>query len=247
MKKIQRTYKSIFFLFNNTALPHYPVVKKNTVTEKIVRNLSPLKSLSFLFPLFLPILISCSNEKSSQKDFKDTTPQIETQSFKLKTSVCDRTEEIKKAILEETNQTNCQNVSSEHLSQVIGLKIITDTLVNLKSHDFHGLTHLTELAIAFNRNLKTLPPRVFSELTNLEQLVLNNNQLKILPPETFSGLTNLKRLSLDNNQLESLPPLIFSNLKSLKIIVLTNNPFSDEEKTRITEELKNKKTLTLEI
>lgn len=75
-------------------------------------------------------------------------------------------------------------------------------------------------------SLSTIPNFIFSNLTNLEVLVLTKNtKLHSLPKDTFSGLTKLVELYLYTNNFSSLPAGLFQNLQSLQILSLYNNTF----------------------
>ena len=105
---------------------------------------------------------------------------------------CERTEQVRDAILAKLGETDCGNVGSEELATVSGtLNLVGKQITSLQSDDFYGLTALT-------------------------RLWLNNNQLESLPEGIFSGLTALTQLTLYDNQLESLPEGIFSDLTALK-------------------------------
>ena len=138
--------------------------------------------------------------------------------------LCERTEQVRDAILAKLGETNCGNVGSEELATVSGtINLVNKQITSLKSDDFYGLTALTALWLN-NNQLESLPEGIFSGLTALTQLTLYNNQLESLPAGIFSDLTALRSsLQLQNNQLESLPAGIFSGLTALTGISLHNN------------------------
>nr|AIO11782.1 variable lymphocyte receptor type A [Petromyzon marinus] len=97
-----------------------------------------------------------------------------------------------------------------------------NSLVQLSSNAFQGLTKLTWLALEYNQ-LQSLPPGVFDHLTELKNLYLAGNQLKSLPSGVFDSLTKLTWLNLQQNQLQSIPEGIFNKLASLQTLYLSNN------------------------
>ena len=129
---------------------------------------------------------------------------------------CERTEQVRDAILAKLGETDCGNVGSEELATVSGtLNLVGKQITSLQSDDFYGLTALTRLWLN-NNQLESLPEGIFSGLTALTQLTLYDNQLESLPEGIFSDLTALSSsLQLQRNQLESLPAGIFSGLTAL--------------------------------
>nr|AIO11786.1 variable lymphocyte receptor type A [Petromyzon marinus] len=97
-----------------------------------------------------------------------------------------------------------------------------NSLVQLSSNAFQGLTKLTWLALDQNQ-LQSLSPGLFDHLTELKNLYLAGNQLKSLPSGVFDSLTKLTYLSLNDNQLQSVPDGVFDKLGNLERLQLTNN------------------------
>nr|AIO08105.1 variable lymphocyte receptor C [Petromyzon marinus] len=97
-----------------------------------------------------------------------------------------------------------------------------NSLVQLSSNAFQGLTKLTWLALEYNQ-LQTLPVGVFAHLTELGNLGLSRNQLKSLPPRVFDSLTQLTLLTLNNNQLQSIEAGLFDKLTNLQTLDLQAN------------------------
>nr|AIO11799.1 variable lymphocyte receptor type A [Petromyzon marinus] len=97
-----------------------------------------------------------------------------------------------------------------------------NSLVQLSSNAFQGLTKLTWLALDYNQ-LQTLSAGVFDRLTSLEKLYLNVNQLKSLPPGVFDRLSKLTWLNLGGNQLQSIPAGVFDKLTNLDRLDLDTN------------------------
>nr|AIO11824.1 variable lymphocyte receptor type A [Petromyzon marinus] len=97
-----------------------------------------------------------------------------------------------------------------------------NSLVQLSSNAFQGLTKLTWLALDGNQ-IESLPAGLFDQLAELKQLYLQTNQLKSLPATLFDRLTSLEKLYLAQNQLTSLPPGVFDRLTKLTTLSLSTN------------------------
>ena len=163
--------------------------------------------------------------------------------------ICDRTQQVRNAILEAVDADDCAAVDSESLAGVVSLWLPSTQLTALRAGDFDGLTRLGELALHENElttlpdgvfdgldsmhtlhltdNLLTsLPSGVFDSLTSLQWLLLNRNRLTDLPGGVFDGLANLRFLYLDDNRLTALPAGAFDDLASLGELGLSNNRFT---------------------
>ena len=183
--------------------------------------------------------------------------------------ICDRTEAVKKIILEKIGKQDCSKVTDKDLKTIISLDFGGSSITNLflpelKVGDFSGLTSLQELDISDNF-LSKLPKGIFSGLTSLRKLSCSRNDLNILQEDVFSGLTSLQELNLSGNyfssedlpkgiflgltslrnldlsvcQLEDLPEGMLSGLTSLQRLDLRYYAFSKKERERIKQELKN--------
>ena len=122
-------------------------------------------------------------------------------------SVCDRTPQIRDAIMEKIavidSEIECQDddLLKLTLSEIAALELDGKFITFLKSGDFSGLSSLTHLYI-YNNDLTSLPPGIFSGLSSLEMLYLDNNSLTSLPPDIFpAGLSRLEVVSMTNNPL----------------------------------------------
>ena len=165
--------------------------------------------------------------------------------------VCDRTPQIRDAIMAQVGIGDCAAVTAEGLGLVrildledsptisalydddfAGLQNLT--YLNLGDHALHdlptdlfsGLTRLTTLRLSGNQ-LDVLPSGVFSELQALQTLSFQNNQIRDVPAGLFAGLTNLEWLHLGRNQLHTLPPDLFAELSSLEYLNLRNNEITE--------------------
>ena len=139
------------------------------------------------------------------------------------TAVCDRTEQVRDAIMAAVPEvTDCADVTDAHLAAIARLSLRSGSIMALAAGDFAGLTSLVWLWLDENR-LTSLPEGVFAGLTSLETLWLCKNQLTSLPDSVFVGLTSLRTLYLNSNRLTSLPEGVFAGLTSLKWLWLNKN------------------------
>ena len=143
--------------------------------------------------------------------------------------VCDRTPEVRDAIVEKVPDVNdCGDVTEAHLAEIDGVLDLqgpytpywgdTTGLPNpipeLKAGDFSGLSMLEGLRLHFN-DLTTLPQGLFHGLSSLKTLNLGSNHLTTLSAGVFAGLSSLRTLALSGNPLTTLPAGIFSGLTEL--------------------------------
>ena len=134
--------------------------------------------------------------------------------------VCDRTRQVRYALMIETDIRDCAEVEPHHLSEIIVVGLGSLDIASLYADDLAGLVNLQTLHLS-NNVLAELPSGLFSDLGNLRSLDLSSNQLTSLPRDIFDALTNLRSLSLSSNQLSALPPDIFSDLVSLDSLGLS--------------------------
>ena len=138
--------------------------------------------------------------------------------------ICDRTEQVRDAILEMLDHvSDCADVTAADLSGITGfLGVLSNEALTLKSGDFAGLDNLNTLFLDGNQ-LSALPEDVFAGLGSLEELWLNHTQLSELPEDVFAGLGSLEELWLSSNQLSELPEDVFAGLGNLKMLRLSDN------------------------
>ena len=129
--------------------------------------------------------------------------------------VCDRTPQVRDALVAATRASTCGEVTAMHLSGVRRLRILTAGITELQADDFSGLDSLEELFLEDNY-LTALPEEIFRGLGRLEILSLRRNPLTSLPAGIFVGLDNLRDLGLSDTSLTGLPGGIFSGLSSLQ-------------------------------
>ena len=136
-------------------------------------------------------------------------------------SVCDRTPQVRDAIVALVPVSHCADITDGHLAGIGNLNLSGGSIETLQEGDFAGLTALRSLNLS-NNSLTGLPPGVFVGLP-LENLYLDNNNLMELSADVFSGLTALKNLELHRNSLRTLPEGVFSGLTALEDLRLYNN------------------------
>ena len=105
-----------------------------------------------------------------------------------------------------------------------------ETLISLDL----GKLRLTEVPLGLTKTLSTLhldgnfisyvSVTSFSELVNLEQLVLSKNQLQNISAAMFGNLGKLQMLDLSSNKISYLSSNSFCGLQSLFTLKLNNNP-----------------------
>ena len=138
------------------------------------------------------------------------------------TGVCDRTAQVRDAIVGQVGARDCSEVTADALRQIYSLVLTERNITALRAGDFAGLTGLRELWLYGNR-LATLPAGVFGGLAALERISLRNNQLATLPTDVFDGLVGLETLGLHGNQLATLPTDVFEGLTALEELSLSGN------------------------
>ncbi len=95
----------------------------------------------------------------------------------------------------------------------------------LQRADFTNLANLQGLVLRDNE-LSSLPDGVFARLSQLSWLSLGGNRLSSLPHGVFAGLSQLSGLNLGVNRLSSLPDGVFGGLSQLSSLGLWGNELS---------------------
>ncbi len=157
--------------------------------------------------------------------------------------ICDRTPQVRRAILRALDADYCDAVASARLARIETLFMESHGLTALRVGDFEGLDGLVKLHLTGNR-LTALPGGVFDGLDSLENLYLSANQLTALPDGAFDGLTSLQRLDLHHNRLTSLPEGAFDELTGLRSLGLSGNQFATLS-PRVFDELSRLELLSL--
>lgn len=103
------------------------------------------------------------------------------------------------------------------------LSLSNNPLREISTGTFHGL-NLRSLHICNLPFLTTIENNTFSDLRNLEELLLHNNSnLMFISPGAFSNVPKLKRLYLHSNLLSAINREIVLNLPSLREITMYDN------------------------
>ncbi|RZC39590.1 leucine-rich repeat neuronal protein 1, partial [Asbolus verrucosus] len=85
-----------------------------------------------------------------------------------------------------------------------------------------------------NNSIVNISDSIFSNLQNMETLILSYNNIELLHPDAFDGqyaegdfrpLKSLKKLHLDHNRLHSLDGDIFEHTSRVEVLTLSHNPF----------------------
>lgn len=118
--------------------------------------------------------------------------------------------------------------------KVFNLNLASKKLTALPESIFQ-LKHLQKLRLAFNRDLKSLDPRI-GKLKNLQYISLHSCGLTTLPKE-IGSLPNLETLIVESNKITSIPAEI-GNLAKIKELKLSYNKL-----TAIPDEVYNLSTL----
>ena len=143
--------------------------------------------------------------------------------------LCERTPQVRDAIVAALGATDCGTVGSEDLSNIAGtLRLDNKEIASLKWDDFHGLIGLTGIWLQFNQ-LESLPEGLFAGLPGLTTLRLFGNQLSTLPDGIFAGLTGLAYLAMTNNRVSPLPIVVSLEQvgdSGFKAVAPTGAPFT---------------------
>ena len=136
--------------------------------------------------------------------------------------VCNRTTQVRDALMAASGSSFCEQVSAQDLSGVRELNVRDTGITELQAHDFAGLDNLQELNLGSNQ-LTGFPLGLFDELANLAVLNLTDTTITDLPQGIFNGLANLEELYLGYNNLAVLPAGVFGGLGSLTVLNLEAN------------------------
>ena len=140
--------------------------------------------------------------------------------------ICDRTHQVREALVVATGASNCADVTSESLTQVVVLEFRNTGITALQVQDFAGLSGLRNLGLREHR-LRDIPVGAFADLANLDELSLGGRELRTLPTGGFAGLQSLKILNLEGGGLTELPPGAFAGLTDLETLELNGNRLTD--------------------
>ena len=138
-------------------------------------------------------------------------------------NVCDRTVQVRSAIVAASGGTDCGEVTSRHLSDIIALDLHDQGIVTLDADDLDGLERLESLDLSDNL-LTSLPEGVFDGLYLLRTLLLEGNLLETLPDDIFERLFLLEELTLKDNLFASLPFGLFDDFSRFNGIQANGDP-----------------------
>lgn len=138
--------------------------------------------------------------------------------------VCDRTPEIRDALVVRSRADSCSGVTTEHLG-ITTLNLAGIEIPTLMPGDLSGLYNLRNLDLS-GVGFTAFPVGVFADLTSLETLRLRNNGFETLPADAFAGLARLKTLDLGDNALTTLSAESFAGLTSLETLEVRSNAFA---------------------
>lgn len=137
-------------------------------------------------------------------------------------AVCDRTPQIRDAILKKVRTEECSIVTIEDLKIIVNLDLKSKGIKELKPGDFSGLSSLSWLSLGDNK-IRNLHPNQFADLVSLKWFYLYDNEIQSLSPNQFASLTVLEDLYIYGNQIKSLSPNQFAGLTALRILYLHDN------------------------
>ena len=138
-------------------------------------------------------------------------------------NICDRTLQVRSAIVAASGATDCSQITSRHLSDIIALDLHDQGIVTLDIDDLDGLKRLDSLDLSDNL-LASLPAGVFDELVLLRSLRLEGNLLETLPEDTFEPLFLLEEVTLEDNLFASLPVGLFDDFSRFNGIQANGDP-----------------------
>jgi len=107
------------------------------------------------------------------------------------------------------------------LTSLLNLEITNVRIGFLESPMFKGLLSLKSLVM--DGEIKRVSYDAFSEVPNLERLILRKCKIEKISMDAFIGLQSLLELDLSHNRLPYLPPGIFDDQSSLREIYLQHN------------------------
>uniref|UniRef100_A0A673CKJ7 Leucine rich repeat transmembrane neuronal 4 n=1 Tax=Sphaeramia orbicularis TaxID=375764 RepID=A0A673CKJ7_9TELE len=103
-----------------------------------------------------------------------------------------------------------------------GLSLRYNSLVNLRSHQFAGLSQLVWLYLDHNY-INAVDGQAFHGIRRLKELILSSNKIPLLKNNTFHDVPNLRNLDLSYNKLQVLQPNQFVGLRKLLSLHLRSN------------------------
>ena len=116
---------------------------------------------------------------------------------------------------------HCQQFAGLTMLSVLNLR--NNDIAKLHSRQFEDLGNLFILELSYN-NIVELQPQQFAKVTHLSNLILSHNDIvDIVEPQQFTELTRLSRLDLSNIFIVALHPNQFTGLTRLYMLDLSDN------------------------
>ena len=140
-------------------------------------------------------------------------------------NVCDRTPEIRDAIMAWSGKDRCSEVTDFDLSEIPYLVLPARGITELRTGDFTGLSSLYWLSLGRNSITGSIPPEL-GRLTKLRVLGLAGNRLTGSIPPELGRLTKVTLLTLSENKLTGNIPTQLGNLTELNTLDLSDNMLS---------------------
>ena len=116
--------------------------------------------------------------------------------------------------------------NQQNESRVIRAMLMSYNDLMLEPGSLNGLFWLGKLDLQGNK-VSNLAEGIFSDLSNLYELILSYNQIPELTPGSFTGLSRLRRLDLSHNNIDVMRKTMFAALVSLRHLILEQNPLTD--------------------
>ncbi|MDE0224167.1 MAG: M12 family metallo-peptidase, partial [Gammaproteobacteria bacterium] len=140
-------------------------------------------------------------------------------------SVCDRTPEIRDAIMTWSGRGHCSEVTDFDLSEIPYLVLSARGITELRTGDFSGLSSLYWLSLDRNSITGRIPPEL-GRLTKLRVLGLAGNRLTGSIPPELGRLTKVTLLTLSGNKLTGNIPPELGEITELNTLDLSDNMLS---------------------
>ena len=170
------------------------------------------------------IFVSSFGKSVDTIDQPYATKRVATSSDFL--SVCDRTPQVRDAIVTALGATDCGSVTEQNLSNLTNQLAIygssESSISALKVGDFSGLSELRRLRL-INNSLTTLDNNAFVGMSKLKTLEVSGGNISDIHAGAFGGLDSLSALSLEDNNITSLRDNTFEPLTELRILRLNSN------------------------
>ncbi|XP_059194105.1 leucine-rich repeat transmembrane neuronal protein 4 isoform X2 [Centropristis striata] len=108
------------------------------------------------------------------------------------------------------------------LSQLVWLYLDHNYINDVDGQAFHGIRRLKELILSSNK-VTHLKNNTFHDVPNLRNLDLSYNKLQVLQPNQFVGLRKLLSLHLRSNSLKTVPMRVFLDCRNLEFLDIGYN------------------------